>query len=81
MNDRLLEIKRNCPPGQAAAETGDGHGNHSDRDRLVRHDGNKSNNEGKFMKSFFGDVELVKQNIIKIINATEQIGEMNQEVP
>jgi hypothetical protein len=80
MNDRLLEIKRNCPPGQAA-EAGDGHGNHSDRDRLVRHDGNKSNNEGKFMKSFFGDVELVKQNIIKIINATEQIGEMNQEVP
>ncbi len=32
------------------------------------------------MKLFFEDVELVKQNIFKIMQATEQIGEVNQAV-
>jgi hypothetical protein len=77
MNDRLLEIKKTDPNA--------GHDSHSDRDRLVGRQEQKQSstnnpNDGKFMKSFFEDVELVKQNIIKIISATEQIGEMNQEV-
>jgi hypothetical protein len=76
MNDRLLEIKKTDPTS--------GHDSHSDRDRLVGRQEQKQSagnqNDGKFMKSFFEDVELVKQNIIKIISATEQIGEMNQEV-
>lgn len=83
MNDRLLEIKKTNETSSASASGHHSDSNQSDRDRLVNTNTRQATstaNESKFMKSFFEDVELVKQNIIKIISATEQIGEMNQEV-
>ena len=32
------------------------------------------------MKQFFADVEIVKQNIVAVSNATKQICQINQEV-
>jgi hypothetical protein len=36
--------------------------------------------ESKFMKDFFASVEVIKQNILVIRNATKRIGDINQQV-
>ena len=36
--------------------------------------------DGKFMKTFFDDVELVKQNIVSIADTTREIGRIDQAV-
>jgi hypothetical protein len=36
--------------------------------------------ESKFMKDFFASVEIIKQNILVIRNATKRIGDINQQV-
>ena len=38
------------------------------------------NCDGAFMQEFFDDVELVKENIVAIRNATTRVGEINQQV-
>ena len=38
------------------------------------------NGSGAFMQEFFDDVEIVKENIIAIRNATTRVGEINQQV-
>jgi hypothetical protein len=38
------------------------------------------NGSGAFMQEFFDDVEVVKENIVAIRNATTRVGEINQQV-
>jgi hypothetical protein len=38
------------------------------------------NGSGAFMQEFFDDVEIVKENIVAIRNATTRVGEINQQV-
>jgi hypothetical protein len=55
-----------------------------DADKLVRNDATArpsgAGGDGKFMKTFFDDVELVKQNIVSISDTTKEIGQINQAV-
>mmetsp|Transcript_24801 Transcript_24801/g.36578 ORF Transcript_24801/g.36578 Transcript_24801/m.36578 type:complete len:317 (+) Transcript_24801:67-1017(+) len=77
MNDRLADLKRGAAPGPLKEDT------HSDKDKLVRHDmaaNNTRSGDSKFMKTFFDDVELVKQNIVSISETTKEIYQVNQAV-
>ena len=53
-------------------------------ERLVRNDATARSSgngpDGKFMKTFFDDVELVKQNIVSIADTTREIGRIDQAV-
>ena len=53
-------------------------------DKLVRNDvtarPTAQGTDGKFMKTFFDDVDLVKQNIVGIADTTKEIGRINQAV-
>jgi hypothetical protein len=42
--------------------------------------GEALNGSGAFMQEFFDDVEIVKENIVAIRNATTRVGEINQQV-
>jgi hypothetical protein len=66
MNDRLAELKRGVPEVD-----------HSNIDVAT---GADSLLPKDFMQDFFGNVELVKQNIMAIRQATKRIGQINQDV-
>eukprot|EP01038_Epipyxis_sp_PR26KG_P012664 gene12664-16975_t len=73
--DRLKELKRGAAsPDDVAIEV-----NYSDKVGLVG--GKNSSGKGNdFMSDFFGDVEIVKSNIVEIREATRKISEINQNV-
>lgn len=71
MNDRLLDLRSGAAaPQSVALEV------KSVTNPLAAGAGGQS----AFMKQFFADVELVKQNIVAVSAATKQISQINQEV-
>jgi len=71
MNDRLLDLRSGAAPPQSVALEVKG----STTNPLAAGEG-----QSTFMKQFFADVELVKQNILAVSTATKQICQINQEV-
>lgn len=45
-----------------------------------RSHGDASPKDSKFMQEFFGDVEIIKQNIAAIRNASVQLADIDQQV-
>lgn len=75
--DRLKELKKGAAtPDDVAIEIND-----SDKGLIgtSRGAGSKGN-KNDFMQDFFGDVEIVKANILTIKEATRKIAEINQNV-
>lgn len=72
MNDRLLDLRSGAAPPQSVALEVKA----STTNPLAAGGAGQST----FMKQFFADVELVKQNILAVSTATKEICRINQEV-
>jgi t-SNARE complex subunit (syntaxin) len=73
--DRLKELRRGLPPSQFE----DHDNNDSDTVRLVNRAQTKSQG-ADYMQEFFGDVEIIKTNIMIIKDSTKKLTEINQNV-
>lgn len=72
MNDRLAELRRGAAsPDQVALEIDDNSGRPGET--------NVNQKDAKYMQDFFSSVEIVKQNILAIRQASKRVSELNQE--
>mmetsp|Transcript_27380 Transcript_27380/g.54823 ORF Transcript_27380/g.54823 Transcript_27380/m.54823 type:complete len:314 (+) Transcript_27380:52-993(+) len=73
--DRLKELKKGAAaPEDVSLDV------ESDRGLVNQAKSSSSNKGGDFMQEFFGDVEIVKANIVVIKESTRKIAEINQNV-
>lgn len=76
MTDRLKELKRGAVNADDVSINID-----SSDSALVSNDPSRSGaGGGSFMQDFFGDIEIVKSNILAIREATKKIADINQQV-